>query len=257
MCILVILRRPDHPRWPLLIGANRDEMRQRPWSPPDAHWPEHPDILGGLDRIGQGSWLAMSRGGVLATVLNRTGTLGGQPGKRSRGTLPLLALRASTAREAVDRLKAGVDPEDYQACNLVVADRGGDAFWIVLDPERIGTPGMAVVEVPCGLSILSSGDLNDTAQKRVVAHLPRFRTADAPRPEVGDWHAWRALLGNREPVVADQKNSALCFQLASGFGTVSSSLIALAGDGGGDRWLFAPGPPDVTDYVPVSGLARW
>ena len=28
MCTLVILRRPDH-RWPVIIGANRDEMIDR------------------------------------------------------------------------------------------------------------------------------------------------------------------------------------------------------------------------------------
>ncbi|MBF0165295.1 MAG: NRDE family protein [Magnetococcales bacterium] len=256
MCILVILRRPEHPCWPLLIGANRDEMRHRPWAPPGAHWVDQPDILGGLDRIGQGTWLALSRWGVVATVLNRTGTLGGQPGKRSRGALPLLALEGRTAREGVERVVTRVDPGGYQACNLVVADRR-DAFWIVLDPERIGSGGMAVAEVPGGISILSSGDLNDTAQVRSAAHLPRFREAPIPRPEVGDWSGWRALLGNREPVVAGQQNSAMCFQLASGFGTVSSSLIALSGDGGVGRWLFAPGSPDVTDHTPVSGMGAW
>jgi uncharacterized protein with NRDE domain len=36
MCTLVILRRPGH-RWPVLIGANRDEMIDRPSKPPGRH----------------------------------------------------------------------------------------------------------------------------------------------------------------------------------------------------------------------------
>ena len=42
MCTLVILRRPGH-AWPLILGANRDEMKDRPWSPPGRHWPDRPD----------------------------------------------------------------------------------------------------------------------------------------------------------------------------------------------------------------------
>ncbi|MGY9055065.1 MAG: NRDE family protein, partial [Alphaproteobacteria bacterium] len=36
MCTVVILRRPGH-AWPLLMAANRDEMRGRAWSPPGRH----------------------------------------------------------------------------------------------------------------------------------------------------------------------------------------------------------------------------
>ena len=50
MCTLVILRRPGH-RWPVLIGANRDEMIDRPWEPPGRHWPDRPEVVAGLDRL--------------------------------------------------------------------------------------------------------------------------------------------------------------------------------------------------------------
>src|SRR5260370_39144646 len=55
MCTLVILRRPDH-RWPVLIGANRDEMIDRPWEPPGRHWPDRPEVVAGLDRLAGGAW---------------------------------------------------------------------------------------------------------------------------------------------------------------------------------------------------------
>ncbi|MEJ0068804.1 MAG: hypothetical protein WDO24_08845 [Pseudomonadota bacterium] len=38
MCTVVLLVRPGHD-WPLLLGANRDEMADRHWDPPARHWP--------------------------------------------------------------------------------------------------------------------------------------------------------------------------------------------------------------------------
>jgi hypothetical protein len=49
MCSVVILRRPDHPRWPLLLAANRDELGTRQTLAPARHWPDRPDVVAGLD----------------------------------------------------------------------------------------------------------------------------------------------------------------------------------------------------------------
>src|SRR5919199_4867201 len=91
MCTLVILRRPEH-RWPVLIGANRDEMIDRRWRAPDRHWADRPEVVGGLDVLAGGSWLGINDWGVAAAVLNRQGSLGPAPGRRSRGELVLEAL---------------------------------------------------------------------------------------------------------------------------------------------------------------------
>ena len=48
--------------------------------------------------------MALNRHGVMAAVLNRHGSLGPAPGKRSRGELPLLALRETSAKAAAERL---------------------------------------------------------------------------------------------------------------------------------------------------------
>ena len=59
MCTLVILRRPDH-HWPVLIGANRDEMIGRASKPPGRHWPDRPELVAGFDLLAGGSWLGRS-----------------------------------------------------------------------------------------------------------------------------------------------------------------------------------------------------
>jgi uncharacterized protein with NRDE domain len=84
MCTVVILRRPGHD-WPLLLAANRDEMRGRPWSPPGRHWPDRPATRAGLDHEAGGSWLGVNDSGVVVAILNRRGSLGTAEGKRSRG----------------------------------------------------------------------------------------------------------------------------------------------------------------------------
>ena len=87
MCSIVILRQPGA-TYPLILGGNRDEMAGRPWKPPARHWPDRPDLIGGIDELAGGSWLALNDTGVVAVVLNRVGTLGPEDGKRSRGEMP-------------------------------------------------------------------------------------------------------------------------------------------------------------------------
>ena len=99
MCTVVILRRPGH-AWPTILGANRDEKLHRAWDPPAAWWPDRPGVVGGRDREAGGTWMAANATGVVAAVLNRPGSLGPAPGKRSRGELPLLALERATAEVA-------------------------------------------------------------------------------------------------------------------------------------------------------------
>ena len=59
MCTIVLLRRPGHP-WPVVLAANRDEMRDRPWRAPGRHWSDRPQVIAGLDLTGGGSWLGLN-----------------------------------------------------------------------------------------------------------------------------------------------------------------------------------------------------
>ena len=104
----------------VLIGANRDEMVARPWESPAEFWP---GIIGGRDILGGGTWMALNRHGVMAAILNRHGSLGPAPGKRSRGELPLLALRETSAKVAAERLSAVMESiSEASMPNLVRPD---------------------------------------------------------------------------------------------------------------------------------------
>lgn len=252
MCTLVLLRRPDRD-WPLILGANRDEMVDRPSRAPGRHWSDRPEVTGGLDALSGGSWLALNDHGVVAAMLNRRGSLGPAPGKRSRGELVLEALDHADAAAAAAAL-GDLDPEAYRSFNLVLADER-DAFWL----RHTGAPGagIEVRPLPPGLSMLTAFDRNDPVSPRIRRFLPRFEAAPAPDPAAGDWSAWQALLAARSEEL-DGEEAAMTVATDNGFGTVSSSLVALpsvearyASPPVRPVWLFADGPPGEAGYRPV------
>lgn len=220
MCTLVLLLRPGH-SWPVLIAANRDEAAGRAARPPARHWDDRPDVIAGLDLEAGGSWLGVNDYGVVATVLNREGSLGQLPGMRSRGELVLEALDHAEASEAASAL-AELEPAAYRPFNLVVADPRG-AFWI----RHGGTETIVVQTIEPGMHMLSAADLNDPAHPRIATHLPRFATATPPEPEHENWHDWPALLTSRDIPDGQAPDAAMRLDLPDGFRTRSSALIAL------------------------------
>lgn len=224
MCSFVILRRPIHP-WPVIIAANRDEMRDRSWLPPARHWPDRHEVVGGFDELAGGSWLALNDEGVVAAIMNRRGTLGPMEGKRSRGELVLEALDHADASDAAMAL-AELNALAYRPFNMVVADNR-DAYWIV--NRGTGQGFVEVMPLPDGFSMICADDRNDPGNPRIRWYLPRFEAAPAPDPEAGDWRAWEDLLNSREHSSEDGPAGAMRIETGSGFATTSSSLIALPG----------------------------
>jgi hypothetical protein len=243
MCTVVILRRPGEP-WPVVLGANRDEKFDRGWDPPAAWWPDRPGVMGGCDRDAGGTWMAANEAGVVAAVLNRPGSLGPAPGKRSRGELPLLAVEHGTAEAAAAAI-AALSAAEWRPFNLVLADRTR-AFFL----RGTGTGGPEVLPLPEGVSMVTALDPNDLSSPRTARHLPRFRAAAPPNPDRDDWAGWDALLADDGFGADAGPAEALCVPPTDGFGTVCSSLLALDRNGG-RVWRFADGPPSRTPFAPL------
>ncbi len=254
MCTLVLLRRPGHP-WPLLLAANRDELDTRPWQRPARHWPDRANIVAGRDVLAGGTWLALNDEGVVAAVLNRINTLGPAAGLRSRGELPLTALGHRRAADAAAAF-ADLDPSRYRPFNLVIAD-SGEAFWISARAGSGDGAAAASLErtpLPPGLSMITAYDRNDVVSSPRIRHfLPRFAQAPVPTPDAGDWAAWQDLLATPTGEAGAGPGGAMTIVTASGFGTVSASLLALPrpGDGRQPIWLFAAGRPDRAPWQSV------
>ncbi len=251
MCTLLILNRPGH-AWPLILGANRDEMAGRPWTAPGPHWPDRPGVVAGRDDLAGGSWLGVNARGVAAAMLNRQGTLGPEAGKRSRGELVLLALDQEAAADAAE-VMAELNPRAYRPFNMVAADADGAYFIAHRGEDR----GPEVRRLGEGLTMLTAREPDDPSSPRVAHYRPQFLAAAAPDPGTGDWRAWETLLAATGHAPDAGPEGAMCIATPSGFGTVSSALIALPAQSAGTSeeirpiFRFATGPPDRTPYQKV------
>ncbi len=122
MCVLAFAWRA-HPRWPLVVAGNRDELHARP-AQALARWDRPNHLLAGRDLQSGGSWLGVSERGRFAVVTNLRGYGGPEPGRVSRGAL-------------VTDLLAGEGPHadlrdaqlaDFNPFNLILADRERACF---------------------------------------------------------------------------------------------------------------------------------
>jgi Transport and Golgi organisation 2 len=249
MCTLVILRRAEH-EWPVIIGANRDEIIDRPALAPDRHWPDRAEIVAGRDLLAGGSWLGINDWGVAAAVLNRHGSLGPAAGLRSRGELVLEALDHADAVAAATAL-ADLDPAAYRSFNLIVADNR-DAFWL----RHADTGRIEARPVKAGLSLIAAGEIDDLRPPRLALAKPRFRAAPPPDPDRDDWTAWQQILGDDTVPPGMPAEAALRFQTDRGYGTVSSAIIALPAASTSERrpvFRFAGWQPEATPWRTVAG----
>lgn len=224
MCTVVVAHRPSH-NWPILVAANRDEMKDRPWLPPARHWNDRPHIVAGQDELAGGTWMGINDDGVFAAILNRRGSLGPDAQKRSRGEIVLEALDHESASASAQALQ-NLDPAAYRSFNVIIADFE-QAFWLKGDESECSAVLAHALEP--GISMITHTDLNDRKSARIGHHLDRFQFAPLPdisdEPKFDDWFTWSALLSDKRRY--SDFTSAMNIESESGFGTVSHSLVAL------------------------------
>ena len=117
MC-LVVIAYDAHPRYPLIVAANRDEFHARPAQ--KLHWwPATPDIVAGRDLQAGGTWLGMHRSGRFATVTNFRDAAPAKRGLSSRGSLVSGFLESELGIAA---FLDSIDPDDFSGFNLLAWD---------------------------------------------------------------------------------------------------------------------------------------
>ena len=99
MCLLSFAI-DSHPRYHLVLAANRDEYFVRPTMPAQ-FWEDAPQILAGRDLVAGGTWLGISKSGRLAALTNYYGPDEYAANKLSRGWL------------ITDFLKGDLSPDGY------------------------------------------------------------------------------------------------------------------------------------------------
>lgn len=125
MCLILCAWR-QHPRYPLVLAANRDEFHQRP-SAPLAPWQQAP-ILAGRDLSAGGTWLGANRAGWVAAVTNVRGSAPAPASARSRGELPCRFLERGVDA-ATEAARIHARRTAYNGFNLLLFDT--TSLWYV------------------------------------------------------------------------------------------------------------------------------
>lgn len=229
MCLVLIAYR-THPRYPLVLAANRDEFHERPaqalhW------WNDGIRMLAGRDLQAGGSWLGLDASGRLALVTNYRDPSLPRPAGTSRGALigEFLGGRQEAAGFArAIALRAG----QFSGFNLLAMDHEGLAY-VTSHPQ----PEARVL--PPGVYGLSNHQLDtpwpklqrareqfeqelasEYPQPTSLMHILSDRTvaADDEMPDTGIGLQWERLLSS-------------AFIVSDGYGTRCSTAVLIGHDG--------------------------
>jgi len=161
---LIVFAYDCHPVYRLILGANRDEFRDRA-TDQAAFWSDAPQVLAGRDRLAGGTWLGVTRGGKLAAVTNYRDPRRQIDNPPSRGGLVagFLRNRQETPEEFLGTLNR--DGEMYDGFNLLY----GSSNELHYFTNRGGSSG----PVTPGIHVLSN-HLLDTRWPKATAAASRL-----------------------------------------------------------------------------------
>ena len=226
MCLVFVAWRA-HPRYRLLVAANRDEYHARPTAPA-APWDGEGRILAGRDLAAGGTWLGVAADGRFAALTNYRGSVPPGPDTPSRGRLVADFLRSGLGARAYAHETAR-EADRYRGFHLLLADR--DSLFCVTNRGR---GGERVTEAPPGCHGLANERLNDPCP-RVAGGLPEFRRL--LRSEPGDDDLF-SLLADDEPAAGAEVPASGLERVRSArfirspeYGTRSSTVVRIEGNG--------------------------
>lgn len=227
MC-LINFQFQNHPKYKLVVAANRDEFYGRPTKP--AHyWDDDPLLLAGKDLQQGGTWLGITKTGRFAALTNFRDPSKPETGKISRGALVRDYLAGT--QSPIDFLTA-LDPEDYTGFNLLIGDADHLFYYSNLQGEILeitpGTYGLSnhfldtpwpkVIKGKRNLSqyLSSAEEVNLDALFAILADSEQASDSDLPHTGIG--------------LEFERKLSAM-FIKTPDYGTRSASVVLISHDG--------------------------
>ncbi|MGF6920902.1 NRDE family protein [Paraburkholderia sp. 40] len=188
MCLIVFDWRPDALDGPLFtLAANRDEFFRRT-AEPIGWWRDAPEVLGGRDLVGGGTWLGLSRDGRFAALTNYRAPGEMRADAPTRGTLVSDWL-TSAARDADG------NPHETPLAYLRHVEQSGDIYngfnLLVGDWTRRELAwycNRGAVDANCGPALLAPGThgisnaVLDTAWPKLVKKRSELGTLLARDP---------------------------------------------------------------------------
>ena len=234
MCLIAFAWR-HHPRYPLVVAANRDEFHQRPTASA-SFWSECPEILAGRDLLGRGTWLGISSRGRFAALTNLRSAHEARRDAPSRGSL-VSAFLSGTETPYAYLAEVARRAHRYNGFCLIVGDGADMAYYCARDPAP---------------SLLSPG-VYGLSNARLDEPWPKVERLKSGLAEALSRPQWRAddlvaLLGDRSPApdddlpdtgvgLAQERTFSPAFIAGAHYGTRSSTVL----------WVDAGGRMDFTE----------
>lgn len=205
MCILFTAVN-QHPDYPLIIAANRDEFHRRPTAP-SGFWTSYPDLLAGQDLEGKGTWMGVTRSGDIAALTNIRDNEQ-NPDARTRGELVVNALTYGNSHQFEHSLRT--HRRQYNGYNLLyghltdlrVYNNAQDTFFTLSD----GVYGLSNADIHTPWPKVTRGmrALTDyiSSQKPICEDAlfailrDDVKAEDEHLPETGIGYEWEKMLSS-------------------------------------------------------------
>lgn len=227
MC-LILLAWKAHPRFPLVVAANRDEFFARPTAAA-GFGKESPAVLAGRDLQAGGTWMGYTRDGRFAALTNYRDPAQMRKDAESRGSLVAGFLTGGESpADYIDRIAPGA--ARYNGFNLLVADRDDLAWYSNVGGERqLLAPGIYGVSNHLLDTPWPKLQAAKSALARALDALPEDDALfdllrddgihpDEALPRTGVSLEWERVLSS-------------AFVKAPGYGTRSSTVLLADGNG--------------------------
>ena len=227
MC-LIVLGRNIHPKYKLILVANRDEFYERPTQV--AHfWKTHQNLLAGKDLEAGGTWIGVNRLGHIAAVTNYRDPVNYQNNKATRGQIPVNFLDSVISADSyINSLEK--EASKFNGFNLLALDQEN----LIHYNNQNGGPS----RLKEGIHAVSNATLN-TPWPKVVRSKELFKTLidghfshDDLIEMMGDSKTAdpRDLPDTGIPKDMEEAVSAMCIRTEK-YGTCSTTAITITYDG--------------------------
>ena len=228
MCLILLSWR-THPRYRLVVAANRDEYFGRP-SAQAQFWDDHPTVLAGRDIEAGGTWLGITLEGRFAALTNYRNPADRNPTAPSRGALVSDFLTTNVGPleylQEVEKRAASYNGFSLLVGNTTAlyffSNRGGHIAWVQhgqhgLSNHVLDTPWPKVEKGKAMLLDLLGKPFDAEAALRALADTERAPNADLPSTGVS--------------LELEERLSAIRIPAVNGYGTRCSTVLCLDHDG--------------------------
>lgn len=224
MCTLIVVHNV-HKKYPLIIGANRDEAYDRPSQEPELLQVLPLNVIAPKDLRNGGTWMGAAQGGWFVGLTSQDNDKNLLMGKKSRGKVVHDVLLLGDHRAAT-RYLVGLDPRDYNPFNLVF----GRAGVLFLCHIHVNTP-ISLEVIPTGVTVVAN-DCSLTAkhkrhEKRAQTGARMIKSDDSEDIIVTKLE--RTLSSHDES--SDPYQSLCVHDDVNNYGTRSSSVVLVSNDG--------------------------